>query len=403
MAESSDGGVITITWRKSASELAVTWDGPKHGTVSRVIAARPRVVDVIADAAMLAGNLARDEASDLTPDAPPPPPLPEPEPAFVIESATPVVTPPAPEKPKEDFMEANGGLIYPLAANFGRPGVRTRFDINVFSSRIGELSGFEIGGLNLVLAGDEHGTGNVSGWQIGYAANVASGELRGAQTSILVNVAGSGRGAQVAGLNVSGDFRGLQLGFLDIGRDIEGAQIGLFNIARKQKGLMLGLVNISEDAEGLPIGLVSVSKTGGIHPEAWSSLTTFANAGIKLATKHTYTMPSFGYTHAYDRDFYGAGFTVGGRFFIDDDKHVDTDLGAAFLYAPERSFRVEDPNDTYHENLVQTKLRALFGWTFAEHFGAYAGVGVTLQARIEQDGNRTTFRVGPDFFLGIEL
>ena len=42
LGETSESGVVTITWRKSAGELAVTWDGPKR-TVSRVVAARSRV------------------------------------------------------------------------------------------------------------------------------------------------------------------------------------------------------------------------------------------------------------------------------------------------------------------------------------------------------------------------
>ena len=36
----ANGGIVTVTYRRSAGELAVTWDGPKLGTVSRVIPAR---------------------------------------------------------------------------------------------------------------------------------------------------------------------------------------------------------------------------------------------------------------------------------------------------------------------------------------------------------------------------
>jgi hypothetical protein len=52
---------------------------------------------------------------------------------------------------------------------------------------------------------------------------------------------------------------------------------------------------------------------------------------------------------------------------------------------------------------MQPKLRALVGWRFAEHFGAFLGTGVTMQARFEKDGHDVTYRVGPELFAGVEL
>src|SRR4051812_23851541 len=48
-APAANGGVVTVTYRRAAGELAVTWDGPKRGTVSRIIAARRSDDDVVLD------------------------------------------------------------------------------------------------------------------------------------------------------------------------------------------------------------------------------------------------------------------------------------------------------------------------------------------------------------------
>ncbi|MBC7017952.1 hypothetical protein, partial [Salmonella enterica] len=66
----AENGVVTVTYRRAAGELAVTWDGPKRGTVSRIIPTRKSPDDVIADAALLAANLAQSEADDVVAPAP---------------------------------------------------------------------------------------------------------------------------------------------------------------------------------------------------------------------------------------------------------------------------------------------------------------------------------------------
>ncbi len=408
LADRSTAGVVTVTWRRSAKELAVTWDGPKHGTVSRVIAARARIEDVTADAALLASNLARDEVEDIlgppppsTPLEPLPPPASEPPPA-------PASPPPARETPKPardpDFVDGNFGVLYPLSLDATRPWVRTRFDLNILHGRVGQIDGAQIGGVNVVARAQGKGTGDMTGLQLGYALNVATGRVQGVQLGAIANVAGGAMsGAQTAFLfNRAGDVEGGQLALVNVGGDVKGMQLGLVNVARKVDGVMLGLINVADDVDGVPVGLASVTKTGGVHPTAWSSNASFANVGIKLATKHTFTMPSGHWHHAYGKDFYGAGFTIGGRIPLDDARYVETDLGFAWLYAPERTVLPNDP-DTYHEHLLQPRLRVSLGWRFADHFGIFAGAGVLTQVRLERDGNKVTGRVGPEGFLGVEL
>jgi hypothetical protein len=425
-APASNGGMVTVTYRRAAGELAVTWDGPKRGTVSRIIAARKSAGDVVLDASLLAANLAQTEADDVvgTPEAVPVPvPVPAPVPDLPApppaSPAAPALPSPAPaETPERHLTEVNVALLYPFAMNMGKPWQAVSFDFNLLHSRIGELEGFQLGGVNLVTHTAGRGTGNVTGVQLAYAMNIASAKVEGVQLAMLANVSGPVEGWQYAfGLNrasgdldgiqtawgmnsVGGRMSGLQVASINASGDVRGLQFGFVNVAKKVDGAMIGLINVADDVDGVPFGVASITKTGGVHPTVWSSSTTFVNAGVRLATRHTYTMPMFNYHHAYDRDFYGAGFMIGGRIQIDDARHIDTDLGFSWLYAPERSaFGL----NTYHQHLVQPKLRAMFGWRFAEHFGAFAGAGLVTQVRLERDGNEATIRVGPDFFAGIEL
>jgi hypothetical protein len=440
------GGVVTVTYRRDARELAVTWDGPKRGTVSRVVPAPASRDACVSDAAMLAGDLARDEAADLlapAQDARPATALP-PLPSAVAgadgasaasaggagdaaRAGSPASAPAAGAdrtargrgERDPDFVAGNVSVVYPLAINNGRPWIRTSFGLNLLHGRVGQLDGLQLGGVNVVARSDGRGTGEVTGIQLAYALNVATGAVSGVQLAWLGNSAGGLEGwqasmianhasARVAGLqtamgvNVARDLGGVQLAGVNVARDLAGVQLGLVNVARKVDGAMVGLVNVADDVDGVPFGLVSVTRTGGVHPTAWASNTSLANLGIRLATKHTYTMPMAHYHHAYGRDFYGAGFAIGGRITIDEARYVDTDLGFSTLYAPERS-RLPGEADTYHELLLQPKLRALFGWRFADHFGLFAGGGLTTQVRLEKDGDRATVRVGPELFAGVEL
>jgi hypothetical protein len=416
--------VVTITYRESEAELAVTWDGAKRGTVSRVVPARPKRADVIVDAALLAGNLVRDEADELVKKTEPPP-LPPPEltplPSPTMATSSPVASDRAPTPKDPNFLPFNFSLFYPLASNFGRPQMRTRFDFNILHARIGQLDGVQVGGLNVVERRKGESTGDMTGLQLGWLANVTTGTTTGMQTAFLGNIAsnamtgwqvgsiGNYAGGDTTGLqsamllNVSsGTVRGVQLAAINVAGDVKGMQLGLINVARKVQGGMFGAVNVADDVDGVPFGVASVTKTGGVHPTTWFSSTTFGNVGVRLATKYTYTMPMAHFHHAYGHDFFGAGFVIGGRIPIDDARYVDTDLGFSWLGATTRTRLPNDP-DTYYEHLVQPKLRAMIGWRFANHFGVFAGAGLLTQLRLERDMELVTIRVGPDFFAGIEL
>ena len=100
-------GVVTVTYRRGAGELAVTWEHDGK-TLTRLVAAPPDGV-VEADAAMLAGNLAREQVDELLAKAP------------VLGSLAAATTPvePLPEAVPPEHWIATVGVFYPFATHYG--------------------------------------------------------------------------------------------------------------------------------------------------------------------------------------------------------------------------------------------------------------------------------------------
>ena len=197
-------GTLVVTYHGRERQLAVTWQDAAHGSVTRVVDAPSRPSAILRTTALLAGELARNDlglpASPAAPTgsakgsaseavAPPPgaPPTPSTSP-----SPLPLPSAPLPKEPAHTWI--NLSFVYPLATNAGHPDVRTHLDFGLPSSRIGTLSGF---GLGVVEVADE-----VRGMQLG-----------------LVNVAGHLHGVQLGAVNVDGDVDGLPLGLVSVSRD----------------------------------------------------------------------------------------------------------------------------------------------------------------------------------------
>src|SRR5215831_1507504 len=60
-ASPAAGPFVTVTWRKERSELAVSYDEPGRGTVSRVVPARALAAENLEDAVLLSSSLVRNE------------------------------------------------------------------------------------------------------------------------------------------------------------------------------------------------------------------------------------------------------------------------------------------------------------------------------------------------------
>lgn len=431
---------VTVTLRNG--ELAVTYDEPGRGTVSRVIKARRTAAENAEDAIVLATSLVRNEADELlgrppgalptlpgaaSGDATPGGPASGAAPPELSPEAAPSngATPAAPAKVgKEAFESAYVSFFHPLASNYGRPYIRTHFGVNFIYGRAGELDhGLQIGLVNVIAGKPGVASGNVSGVQLAplfVGFNYASGFVSGLQFSTVGNAAGDGvDGAQIAwAVNVSGGpVRGVQFAPVNVAGDVRGTQLGLLNVAKQVKGLTLGLVNVADDIEGVPVGLISVTKTGGIHPVVWGSTAAYANVGVKFATKHTYTMVAGHYVNDRGgsfggmppivtdaRDFVGGGYFVGGRIPF-ERAYVEIDVGASGLVSTTRAEqRLSDGNTRrYTQVIAEPRLRLIAGYRFEDHLSLFAGIGCVVRARIVNDGDEAVFKVLPEFVGGVQF
>jgi hypothetical protein len=400
-------GVVTVTYRRAAGELAVTWEHDGQ-TLTRVVAA-PVEGAIEGDAAMLAGNLAREQVDELLPGAPAPPPA----------AAEPPPAEPQPMAAPPEHWFATVGVFYPLSTHYGHPEVTSGFDLNLLYSRVGSIDGGQLGGVN-VVGRDAGAPASMRGLQVGVLANVVAGDTRGVQAAGLLNqVSGDTEGAQlsfganlaqgsVEGLqgallfNRAGSMDGLQLSAVNVAGDVNGVQIGLVNIAHRVRGASIGLVNIADDIDGLPLAPFSVTRTGGVHPLAWSGSSGLGNVGVKLATRHTYTLFFGSYHRAYGLELVGGGFALGGSVELGAGFRSDIDLCGTYLVAPALS---QDPSRErgYHEQLVQPRLRLMLGYRLASHLGVFAGAAALGQVRAELGWDRVTASVGPEIFAGLEL
>lgn len=407
-------GVVTVAYRKAEGELAVAWDSGGQ-TVTRVVAAPADAASIPGDAALLAGNLAHAQLDDLLPAAPPALP------------AAPAATPPAPLPPAPvppppvvpDERPVTVGVFYPLASHHDDAQVLSHFDLNLIYGRVGSIDGAQLGGVNVVSRPGEQAV-RMEGLQVGFVSNLVHGEVRGVQGAGLFNFgSGTVHGAQLAfganlaesavrGLqssflfNRSGDLHGLQLSAVNVAGDVDGVQLGIVNVARRVRGVSIGLVNIADDIDGLPLAPFSVTKSGGVHPVLWSGSSSLGNAGVKLATRHTYTLFYGSYHRAFDLQFVGGGFALGGGVGLGSGFRADVDVSGTYLVSPELSSNALGDR-TYHEQLVQPRLRLMLAYRAFAHLGAFVGVAATGQVRSELGWERVTASVGPEIFGGIEL
>jgi YD repeat-containing protein len=416
-AAQSSSGVVTINYRQGSGELAVTWDSAGR-TVSRVIAAAEKTDDVVSDSVLLAGNLARTQFEPPAPlpvsKAPAPPPKTAP-PATRVPRH-----PERPERAREApprQLYATASILYPLATHFKHPEATSNLDFNLLYGRVGAVEGLSLGFLNVITRRrDAH----MHGLELGVLGNVVRGDLDGFQGAAVFNlVGGSVTGIQLAAganlssgnvrgfqgsfaLNRAGRLTGAQAGAVNLAGDVDGLQVGLVNVARRVRGVSIGLVNVAEDIDGVPIAPISVTRSGGIHPVVWSGTSGYGNAGLKFATRHTYTLFFAATHHDFGRDFLGGGLAIGGRIPLEAGFHTDVDVCGDWLAAPSLSHDTAE-EDSYHEQLVHGRLRLMLAYRIAQHFGVFLGGAATTQLRSELGWDRVTVEVGPELVGGIEL
>jgi hypothetical protein len=310
------GGDMIVKYRppeRSKSDRAQTPPASRGGgELIRVVSAPARGEEVPELAALLVGNLARDEAGPLlehltTKQEPPPPPAPPQQ----------VRTEPLPH------ATANLSLFHPISVLPETEKKTLGVELGLVYSRLGALSGAAVTLGLLRVDGPASGAqfspigminrGATRGARVAGLFALGEGELHGASVSGIADIQdGAGYGLQAAGIASlhHGDFHGAQLslgaglnrgnmqlvqasGVLSLssgslagaqlsgavgltGETLTGAQVsglsnvagavqgvqlsGLANIAREVQGMQLGLVNIGGRVDGLQLGLVNIAK-----------------------------------------------------------------------------------------------------------------------------------------------
>jgi hypothetical protein len=406
---------LTISYRPSTRELAVSFASATRGTVTRVVEAPESAGEVIATAALLAGNLSRAQVAS------PPPSVPPAQAVAAVEPAQPAAIRYVgrPEPAPAPFRFANAAFFYPLATNVDEPRLRTNLSFNAIYGKVAEVDGFELGTVNAI-------TGSLSGVELALLGNWVGEAASGLQVAGLFNSASKSEGLQVAGAlnragadggggqvallaNVNGgSFDGLQLALFNHARDVRGAQLGVINVGAKVKGLQLGLINVADDVEGAPIGLVSVTRSGGVHPMVWGGSASYGNVALKFATRYTYTFLSVALHRENDATQVGPGLGIGFSIPVVKDRlFFEPDISAQHLFADTQCcvtgfFGARERK----KDQSQFKLRAALRYQAAKHFSVFAGGGVVGRLRYAVDlQNNTEFTVRTllEAFAGVQL
>lgn len=276
------------------------------------------------------------------------------------------------------------------------------------------LSGFQgAGGLNFV-------GGNVErrSLQAAIGGNIA-GNLEGTQLSLFGNAAlGLHREAGVSPA-------GTQIAAFNIAHGAIGTQIGVLNIAGHVEGTQIGILNVSGRMSGVPIGLINFVKDNPLHLQLWGSDTEALNLGIRIGSRHMYSLLTAGihpdvdkwgsrsarYGGDWDHDRVSFGFGIGGHIPLHNSLFVNIDaLIRPVVYT-------EDWDDwwRYEHNLLH-KLRFALGWEKQKWFSVFGGISLNVLAsdrlntsdfssafdRVYRKDD-VTIRVWPGIFAGVQF
>ena len=294
----SEGLEVAVRWRRAT----VSFRSKQNETTTRSLDLPANSGQAIEVIALLAGNLARDEASELLSRlAPPPsetpgaaptpapapaqPPAPAPAPAPKEPPKTTDEKKPAPKKkpaskpPPDGLIRgstavANLSFYHPVTLLDHTEKRVVNLEAGAAYSRIGALegAGFTIGYLRV----EQHvrgaaGTfgytrvdGDVRGLQLGGLFTEGHGAVHGLDIANFATLRwGNVDGMQMSGLfGMADDVKGLQLsGLVTLADDVEGAQAALVTVARDVNGVQAEFVGVARDVKGAQLGLVNVAKS----------------------------------------------------------------------------------------------------------------------------------------------
>ena len=327
-----------------------------------------------------------------------------------------------------DGFQVSGGLN---AAGRNVEGSQASGGLNAIG---GDLNGFQ------VAAGINVTGGSVRGFQASGGGNFAARNLQGLQITPGLNLVGRNvlnQGLQVAaGVNIAGNLEGTQISAaanIALGWDQEAdirntgtqismvnialgdidTQIGLLNIAGHVRTSQVGLLNVSGRMSGIPIGLISFVKDNPLHLQLWGSDTEIANLGIRLGSRHVYSLLMVGsYPHG-DLGRWSSGFGIGGHIPLGKRLFLNVDLITREVVYTDKS---QEDTWWYDEHTVLNKLRLAVGWERHKWFSVFGGVSLNFLVSDRRDTSDfgygfdhvyreddTAVRVWPGLFAGVQF
>jgi hypothetical protein len=396
------GGTLVV--QQQGGAVAVSFDGPPGRHDRRTIPLDPDPAQAEQDIALVAVNVARDQAAAFRLPAPlPPQPPPQPQPP-------PPPAPPSPAQPVD-------APLSPCARARASP--RARLPIGVdFVPYAGTSSvdgGSGIRALSIGVLGAA--SGGIRGAAFSGLVNLDRGPLCGAQLAGLVNVAEGVDGVQMGGIVdvAAGDSAGVQAGLVNVtvGR-LRGVQAGLVSVAggsNLQMGLVsvardtnvqLGLVNIASDAD-VQVGLVNVDLHGRLRLDAWIKPEAgTVLAAIKHGPAHFHSIYAFEMNAVTGRPWAALGLGV--HATPNERLYVDIDLLQHVQIVPSGTA----PNQLSEIRLVLggsvlPDLSAFFGPTFnvlVAH--SLSRADAPGYASVLADSSTAAIRAWPGAVLGLE-
>lgn len=371
--------------RYRAAEHALTVRAVHGGVqaLERRIEVTGDPAEIQREAVLLAGNLARDEARELLDALARPAPLPA-APAPPAPAPPAAVQAPAPAEPAPGRVPVSVAFAYPIASNHGRPDVASAVDLSLLYGRVGSANA-QIGS-GLVAA-----SRGISGAQLAAGAAYAR-EVTGAQLAAGGTLAGRVLGAQLAaGVAVARDVSGAQLATVNVARDARGAQLGIVNVGRTVRGVQVGVVNLAERADAA-LGLVSITRDG-VHPVAWGSSLSHANAGLRFESRLLYTTIAFSVSTLESRgtSAFGATSALGTNVRLAGALDVDGEVALSQM-SVEPDGRPRGSNTALHVRLVP-------GYRFAERLRLVAGGGIRIPLAMDEG----RYAVRPELVVGVQF
>ncbi|WP_156338816.1 hypothetical protein [Chondromyces crocatus] len=383
-------GTDALVLRGEAESRAVmTFRAADGRIVERAVELPKHAKQAVEVLALLAGNLVRDEAAELSallgrhaPSTSAPTGADGAPPATAEASGAPTYEPsakevrskaatteaPVPARTASSFCGTAGTVVSPFGFDLA-PHVGTSSFTGVEVKRHVALNatlGLSKGPVGFELSlGASFAREGACGVQLAGGANLVTGTVAGWQTAIVGNLSHDVAGVQVTGgLNFArGNARGLQLGAVNVATgEAQGVQFGGVNVAAGgMEGVQVGLVNVARRST-LSLGLLSIVPDGRLHLDLWATDAGIFMAGLKHGGNGFHNIYGVGLRPEREGVRGVAAFGLGGHIQASPRLFVDVDMiGYPMLHSSGAQFS------------LMLQLRAVLGVQLTRGLALFGG------------------------------